>query len=255
MAGIPAGARSARSPKIHDALGLLFARAGQVICRNCGQLVAPASPATVSQAIDAWPAGTRYEIAFPLDVRPGTDRHALVRSAPRRGLHAIRVDRPGFRTRTSPTSPWPTAASVEVIVDRLVRGKDPPERRADSIETAFAKGLGRCRVIAGTSRGPYVRGWRCSRCGTDHLEPQPNLFRYNSAHGACPVCEGLGRTMELDLARIVPDPSKTIRQGAIAPWSAPPIGASLKSCIAAAPALDIPVDVPFHRSPPTRSSD
>ena len=64
------------------------------------------------------------------------------------------------------------------------------ERRTDSIETAFTKGLGRCRIIAGGETQTYVRGWRCSRCGTDHLEPQPNLFRYNSPLGACPVCEG-----------------------------------------------------------------
>ena len=137
--------------------------------------------------------------------------------------------------------------TVDVIVDRLVRGSDPPERRADSIETAFAKGLGRCRIIAGDESRTYVRGWRCSRCGTDHLEPQPNLFRYNTALGACPVCEGFGRTMELDLGRIVPDPSKTIREGALAPWSTPGYRGFLDELLAVAPALEIPVDIPFQR--------
>ena len=66
-----------------------------------------------------------------------------------------------------------------------------------------------------------MRGWRCSQCGTDHLEPETNLFRYNSPLGACPRCEGSGRGIELDLGRIVPDRSKSIRDGAIAPWSTP----------------------------------
>ena len=101
IAGIPPaiavgqlhGRHSSRSTigtitEIHDSLGLLFARAGQVVCRHCGQLVVPASPATVSQAIEAWPAGTRYEIGFPLEVRAGTDRPALCAVVARGGLHA-----------------------------------------------------------------------------------------------------------------------------------------------------------------------
>ena len=75
----------------------------------------------------------------------------------------------------------PPGGSVDVIVDRLVRGSDAADRRADSIETAFDEGLGRCRVIAPGESRTYVRGWRCSHCGTDHIEPQPDLFRYNSA--------------------------------------------------------------------------
>ena len=95
--GQPHGRHSGRSTvgtitEIHDALGLLYARAGQVICRNCGHRVEPASPAIVSQAIEAWPDGTRYEIAFPLDVRPETDRAALTRSLLADGFTRLRVN-------------------------------------------------------------------------------------------------------------------------------------------------------------------
>ena len=85
--------------EIHDALGLLFARAGEVICRNCGSRVQPATPATVSPAIDALPAETRYEIAFPMDLRPETDRQALDQCAPRRGVHPDRPGRSGRAAR------------------------------------------------------------------------------------------------------------------------------------------------------------
>ena len=199
---------------------MLFARAGQVVCRQCGQLVAPASPETVSRAIEEWPAGTRYEIGFPLDIRAGTDQAALLASLRARGFTRLRVDGQTIAL-DGPDPALPVDGSVDVIVDRLVRGSDAADRRADSIETAFDEGLGRCRVIALGESRTYVRGWRCSRCGTDHIEPQPDLFRYNSPLGACPVCEGTGRTMELDLGRIVPDPSRSIRSGAIAPWSIP----------------------------------
>jgi excinuclease ABC subunit A len=232
--------------EVHDSLALLFSRVGEVVCRNCGQKVAPASPASVSQAIESWPAGTRYEIAFPLDVRAQTDRPALLRSLGAAGFTRVRVRGQVFPLET-PDLALPADGSMEIIVDRLVRGSDPHERRADSIETAFANGLGRCSIIVANESHPYMRGWRCSRCGTDHLEPQPNLFRYNSALGACSVCEGLGQTIELDWGQIVPDTRKTIRQGALAPWSTPRYGPLLEGLIAQAPDLDVPVDVPFNQ--------
>jgi excinuclease ABC subunit A len=231
--------------EIHHSLGLLFARAGQVVCRQCGQIVAPASPATVARDIDDWPAGTRYEIGFPLDIRAGTDQAALLASLRARGFTRLRSNGQ-TNALDEPGPPLPVDGQVDVIVDRLIRGSDAADRRADSIETAFDEGLGRCRVIALGESRTYVRGWRCSRCGTDHIEPQPDLFRYNSALGACPVCEGTGRTMELDLGRIVPGPSRSIRSGAIAPWSIPAYQKHLDELIAIAPELDIPVDGPFE---------
>jgi excinuclease ABC subunit A len=235
--------------EIHDALALLFARAGEVACRNCGQTVCPATPAVVSRAIDDLPPGAAYEVAFPVDVRPETDREALLQSLQADGYTRLvvagrveRLDEGAIRL--------PTSGSVDVVVDRLVRGRDTQKRRIDSIESAFAKGLGRCRILAGPEAWTYVRGWRCSRCGTDHLEPQPNLFRYHAALGACRVCEGFGRTTELDFARIVPDRSRSIRDGAIAPWSTPAYRDSLQELLDAAPALGIPMDVPFARLKP-----
>ncbi len=230
---------------IHDALALLYARAGRVMCRNCGHLVEPASPATVCRTIETWPDGTRYEIAFPLDVRAETDIAALVQSLMAEGFTRLRVNGQP-ETLELPALDLPAESTIEVIVDRLVRGKDPPERRTDSIETAFAKGLGRVRILAGKESRTYYRGWRCSRCGTDHIEPQPNLFRFNSPLGLCPVCEGFGQTMELDLSRIVPDASRTIRAGALAPWSTPAYQGFLQGLLDLASQLDIPVDNPFE---------
>jgi excinuclease ABC subunit A len=230
--------------EIHDALALLFARAGEVICRNCGSRVVPATPSTVSKAIDDLPPDTRYEIAFPLDVRPASDREALLRSLRAEGFTRVATNGQTIRLDESGVS-LPETGSVDVVVDRLVRGRDAPERRLDSIESAFAKGLGRCRILVGGESWTFVRGWRCSRCGTEHLEPQPNLFRFNRALGACRVCEGFGRITELDLARVVPDTSKTIRQGAIVPWASPAYRSFLEELLADAKVLDIPVDVPF----------
>ncbi len=211
--------------EIHDYLALLFARRGRVACRNCGEPVAPATPRSVSQAIEALPEGARYEVVAPVEVLDGTDVEALGRGLLEQGLTRARIgDRLIDLAADGLVDGRAEAVSIgriDLIVDRLTRGKDSIRRRLDSIETAFAKGLGRCRVVSEPDAWTFVRGWRCSRCGTDHLEPQPNLFRPTSPLGACPRCEGLGSVVELefDLERIVPDPSKSLREGAVAAWN------------------------------------
>ncbi len=253
MAGTPAAARSARSPRSTMRSALLYARAGEVICRNCGEPVSPATPATVSRAIDALPDGTRYEIAFPLDLRPETDRTALVRSLRAEGFtriasagQVVRLDDPGVTL--------PDGASVDVIVDRLVRGKDAPERRIDSIESAFVKGLGRCRILSRRrSRGPTSAAGDAADAGPTISSPSRTCSASTAPWAHVRVCEGFGRTTELDLARIVPDPSKTIREGAIAPWTTPGYRAYLQELLDAAHQLGIPVDVPFR--PARRRTD
>jgi len=234
--------------EVHDALVLLYARTGQVFCRECGLHLVPASPTVVSRAVDALPDGTRYEIAFPVDIQPSTDGRALLESLRRAGFTRARIagavlslDDPGVSLAL------PHEGSIDVIVDRLIRGRDALARRADSIETAFQKGLNRCRILTEGQTYTYVRGWRCSRCGTDHRQPEPNLFRYTSAIGACPDCEGSGRTIELDMSRIVPDPARSIREGAIAPWTMPAHGEALQTLLGLAPSFGLPVDVPFAR--------
>jgi excinuclease ABC subunit A len=254
--GVPQtkGRHSSRSTigtitETHDALGLLFARAGQVFCLQCGQNVLPATGATVARSLEALPAGTRYEIAFPVDLRAETDWAVLAASLRADGFTRARIGGQ-LVALDSQMLELPAEGTIDVVVDRLTRALETPERLADSIETAFQKGLGRCRVLAGEHTATHVRTWRCSRCGKEHRAPEPDLFRYASAVGACPVCEGLGQTMELDLGRIVPDPSRTIRQGAIAPWSTPAYRLLLEGLLKTATDLDIPVDAPFESLAP-----
>src|SRR5208337_704233 len=136
--------------EVHDYLCLLYARLGDVLCRRCGHPVVPATPLLVSRAIDALPEGTRYEIGFPLEILPGSDTAAIFRSLLEDGLTRARLDgQLGELTSDRlPAQSAPMATRVaDVIVDRLVRGRDSPQRRLDSIETSFARGLGRCRLL------------------------------------------------------------------------------------------------------------
>ncbi|RUL82172.1 excinuclease ABC subunit A [Tautonia sociabilis] len=245
------GRRSSRSTvgsvtEVDDYLAVLYARLGRVMCMKCGTEVRPADAGSVVAAIEALPGGTRYQIGFPMEVRPETDRDALAAMLREEGFLRVRA---GDRVETIEEGPIPSPAdgetAIDVIVDRLVRGREDPGRRGDSIETAFDRGLGRCRLITDEHTLTFYRGWRCASCGTEHLAPEPRLFRSNSPIGACPSCKGFGRVIDLDMDRIVPDPSKSIEGGAIAPWTTPKYREHLDDLVRVAPALGIPTDRPF----------
>lgn len=250
------GRRSSRSTvgtvtEIHAYLAVLFARLGRVFCLGCGEEVRPADAETVAQAVEEQPEGTRYLIAFPMEIRPESDLAALADALREDGFVRVRV---GGAVLPLGDGPLPDqsreAGEIDVVVDRLTRGSDDPGRRADSIETAFGRGLGRCRLIADDHEWTFLRGWKCPRCGRDHMPPEPRLFRYNSAVGACPECRGFGRVIDLDLDRIVPDSGKTLKGGAIAPWTTPAYREHLDALLRLAPSLGIPTDRPFKHLEP-----
>ncbi|MFO0907908.1 MAG: excinuclease ABC subunit UvrA [Isosphaeraceae bacterium] len=246
--------RSARSTvgsvtEIHDHLALLYARVGRVVCLDCGREVTPATPGSVVAAIEALPLRTRYLIAFPMEVRPESDRQSLADLLRETGFTRVRAGGQVAALEAGPVpEPGPEDAGViEVVVDRLVRGSEASERRLDSIETAFQRGQGRCRLITDDQVLTFRRGWTCAGCGRGYLEPEPNLFRPNSPRGACTTCEGFGRVTDLDLDRIVPDPSRSLRDGAVAPWNTPAHRGWLDDLLEVAPKIGLPVDVPFKR--------
>ncbi len=250
------GKRSGRSTvgtvtEVHDHLALLYARVGQVTCPNCGTIVEPADPSAVVRSIEGLPVGARYLVAYPLDVRPDSDLLGLADALREDGFARVRVDGQVLRVETGPL-PRPVAGGIDVVVDRLTRGSEAIGRRLDSIETAFAKGLGRARVLV-EDGGPdltFYRKRRCSGCGLDFADPDPRLFRYNSPLGACSTCEGYGSIVDLDPTRIVPDPSKTLAGGAVAPWNSPSYANNLRDLLAAAPKARLPVDRPFSTLSP-----
>ena len=165
---------------------------------------------------------------------------------------------------------------VYAVVDRLVAGRIGESRLRDSLETAFSKGHGRCCVFVeeralGTEvpsphpsplaprPSPLVtidgRPWRrmafgsqlaCEDCGIEYPTPEPRLYSFNSPLGACPTCEGFGNVIDIDMELVVPDPSKSLREGAIAPWTTPAYAHELKDLLALARDYELPVDVPFR---------
>ncbi|MGH7130221.1 MAG: excinuclease ABC subunit UvrA, partial [Planctomycetaceae bacterium] len=162
-------------------------------------------------------------------------------------------------------------SELYVIVDRLTAGKTTDERLADSLELAFREGDGRCVVLedeSASGRNASTdaeimtidgREWRvhrfdgrlvCDGCGRAFLEPEPRLFSFHLPLGACPECRGFGSVPAVTFERVVPDPSKTLREGAIVPWTTPAYRHELEELLALADDYGIPADVPFSELQP-----
>src|SRR5262249_8000758 len=148
-----------------------------------------------------------------------------------------------------------------VVVDRLVAGQAAPQRLRDSLETAYQAADGRAVALVEATEGGADaitiddRAWQrlnfssrleCGSCGRTFADPEPRRLSFNSPLGACPTCEGFGNVVDLDLALIVPDPEKSIRDGAVAPWNTPAYKHELEELLALAPDYGLPVDVPFR---------
>jgi excinuclease ABC subunit A len=144
-----------------------------------------------------------------------------------------------------------------VIIDRLSAGGQTGQRLRESLETAFQHGEGQAvALVEGGEPATQIddRPWQrldfsnrleCLNCRRQFANIEPRRVSFNSPLGACPACEGFGAIVEPDMAKIVPDPAKSIREGAIAPWNSPAYRHELDELMALAPDYEIPIDVPF----------
>ncbi len=242
--------RSSRSTvgtatEVQDYLRLLFARVGKVICPTCGIEVKKEQVTDVVERLRQLPEGTRVVLAFPLSVETSPE---LVATALREnGFFRILLDDDNVVTLDQlPSGTLAPGKTVHVVVDRLVLRPGEETRWADSVNLAYREGQGVVVVaIPGRERLRFSQRLECSRCGRVFLEPQPRLFSFNNPFGACPTCKGFGDIIEIDLDRVVPDKSRSIRQGAIEPWNTPTHAHLRRELIRRATRRGIDVDKPF----------
>ncbi len=218
--------------ELHDHLKLLWAKIAVLHCRQCGAPVARATPETVAADVLAQGDGTRLIVTFavPLpDNLPWAEARAgLIAAGFRRLLIAGEVVEIEELEERPPGSALPgegaAPAALEVVADRLVVRAEQKRRLVDSLEQAFRFGKGRLAMIfperAG-ARAAYSEALECAACRITYREPTANLFSFNSPLGACNTCRGFGRVIDVDLELIIPDPSKSLADGAIKPWSTP----------------------------------
>src|SRR3954468_23927367 len=170
----------------------------------------------------------------------------------RKGFGRLYVDGQTVTLEDADAALLKERATLQVIVDRVKVEGDLRGRLTDSIETAYTEGGGAAFAleVATTAGGEPVahrfsERFECRPCGIPYEVPQPRLFSFNNPFGACPVCHGFGNIIELDMALVVPDPSKSIVQNAIEPWSKPHYRAQLAELKRAAKPRGIRLDVPW----------
>ncbi len=215
--------------EIYDYLRLLFARIGQPHCPKCGR---PITRQTVQQIVDSilnLPGNSRLMILAPsIQDRKGEHQHVF-EDARKAGFVRVRVDGEVRDLSEDIVLEKNKKHTVEIVVDRLiVRDRSAEEaepeseaaRVADSVETALRLGKGIIKVaVVGGEEQLYSEHFACVYCGISLPEFAPRSFSFNSPHGACPSCTGLGTTLEIDPELVVPNPDLSITDGAIAPWS------------------------------------
>ena len=207
--------------EIYDYLRLLFARTGVPYSPATGL---PIESQTVSQMVDRileMPEGTRLFLLAPIvRGRKGEYRRELA-DLQRKGFQRVKIDGEHYEIENAPALKKNFKHDIEIVVDRIVVRADLGNRLADSLETALdlADGLAIAEAADGGERTIFSAKFACPVSGFTIDEIEPRLFSFNAPAGACPACDGLGTSMFFDPGLIVPDPSKSLRKGAIAPWA------------------------------------
>ncbi|HET7088940.1 MAG TPA: excinuclease ABC subunit UvrA [Anaerolineae bacterium] len=207
--------------EVHDYLRLLFARVGTPHCPKCGREVFQQSSDQIVDAVMALPEGTRVQVLAPL-VKDRRGHHQQVFEDVRRmGYVRVRVDGRILDVNEEIELDRYKMHTIEAVVDRLVikRSDEDRSRLADSIETALRLGDG-VVIVNNVSVEPpvdllYSERFSCAYDGTSLPEIEPRTFSFNSPHGACPACQGLGTRMEIDPKQVIRNPDLSLEGGAI----------------------------------------
>jgi excinuclease ABC subunit A len=236
--------------ELNDHLKLLFARAAQLHCRKCGKPVRRDTPQSIHEALASQP-DTRFSITFPVPIPKNFSEKEVEELLQRQGYTKLHS-----RSKTR----------IEVIQDTVRAGSTEKPRVMDAIEAALRFGQGKLNVYL-ENRGqspksenqensgsdPALRfstSLHCPACDIAYSEPTPAAFSFNSPIGACETCRGFGRVIGVDYGLVIPDESKTLREGAIRPWQTPSFKECQDDLAKYAKKRGIPMDRPWREMRP-----
>lgn len=199
---------------INDYLKLLLPRVVTGFCPKCSRQVQPETTASILKAlfkIKGGPLLITFPVTVPADAIPAEFLSFLQQQGYQRIWISGKTSRTDEFTESLP-------GEIHVIQDRLAATKENEPRLTEAVETALRFGKGKMAAIAETLIHPFSKGWHCGFCEETIPEPTPGRFSFNHPLGACSSCRGFGRTITIDLARAIPDPSVSISNGAIKPF-------------------------------------
>src|SRR6184192_1575555 len=207
--------------EVYDYLRLLYARVGHPHCPVCGREVRRQTVDQMADHIEKLPKGTRVMVLGPVVKGRKGEYKSLIEDVRKSGFVRVRVDGSLYEIGEQIPMDKNKKHDVEVVVDRIVIGPEQRTRLVESIETAARLGGGLV-IVAPVDGGEEIQmsqAFACPYDGTSVPEPEPRNFSFNNPHGACPVCTGIGSQLVVDGDLVVPDPSLSLREGAIAAWS------------------------------------
>jgi excinuclease ABC subunit A len=235
--------------EIYDYLRVLYARAGAQHCHVCGERVSAQSADQVVNDLLSLPEGTKLTLVSPLvSLRKGEFRE-LFDELKGKGFARVEVNGKLHRLDDPPKLSKKLKHTIDLVVDRIAVRADDRGRIAESVELALKEGKGEMRAVP-EKGAPRVYSELRAHCGASFPELTPQSFSFNSPLGMCAACNGIGTRLEVDPELIVPDPSLTIRGGAIAPWAASMArgeGWTFRIADAVAKACGVSLDVPWSK--------
>ncbi|MEW6195225.1 MAG: excinuclease ABC subunit UvrA [Bacteroidota bacterium] len=244
------GARNPRSTvgtstEIYDYLRLLFARIGKTICFNCGKVVKKDTVGTISEWLEDQNEEHKFYLGFPIHAHEGRTVQEELDLLKKKGFFRVYIKNQLVDLNSKFQIPK-SKKDIYVILDRfkIKKGK-VRETLADSIEAAFKEGEGRLTIINTDTNEieHFTKFYEC--CGIRYEEPEPRFFSFNNPFGACPVCQGFGKTMGYEIDLIVPNPNLSLSEGAIAPWRTVKFSKYMRDLIRVNNGK-IPLNIPFR---------
>jgi excinuclease ABC subunit A len=210
--------------EIYDYLRLLWARVGRPHCHVCGAPIEGQSAEQIVDQVMELDEGTRFMVMAPIVRGRKGEYGRLLDELRADGYTRARIDGELRLLEEAIELDKKFKHDISVVVDRLVMRHDVRKRLADSVETAVALADGIIEIEILQRDGPgrtltFSERFACLKCGTSMPELEPRIFSFNSPHGACERCTGLGSQREIDPELIVPDPALSIAEGALAPWA------------------------------------
>jgi excinuclease ABC subunit A len=237
--------------ELHDYLRVLWARAGKQQCTTCGKEVRGRSVDEIAKDVLALPRGTRILLAAPLVTHRKGEFREVFTELLGRGFARVRVNGEIHRLDAAPALDKKRKHTVELVLDRITVEPASRSRLAEAVELGLREGKG--ELVVEPEGGAALRfSSTRSCCGVTYPELSPQSFSFNSPLGMCAACNGLGTRTEIDPDLLVPDPSLSIRQGAIAPWAKSVErgdGWTFRVIEAMSKATGVDLDVPFGKIP------
>ncbi|MCB9978519.1 MAG: excinuclease ABC subunit UvrA [Rhodospirillales bacterium] len=208
--------------EIYDYMRLLWARIGVPYSPATGKPIESQSASQMVERILTFPEGTRLHLLSPIVRGRKGEYKKEIAELRKKGFQRLKIDGEFYDIADAPALDKKFKHDIDVVVDRIVVRPDLGNRLADSVETALRLSEDGLLVTedAGTGeRTVFSEKFACPVSGFTISEIEPRLFSFNSPHGACPACDGLGLKMYFEESRVIPDPSKSLADGAIEPWS------------------------------------